>query len=824
MKKSWVVHKFGGTSVAGSDRYRQVTEIMKAEPGARKAIVVSAMSKVTDALIELADLACKRDPACSEKLKALRERHYKAASELLPEGARDSVMKAIDADFADLADVLKGIGLVRTCADRTLDLVSGYGEIWSAQLLNAYIGTQGIGCDWLDARKVLVVDPSTTPVSVRWPDSEAKIAEWLSTYRDDWVVVTGFVASTEEGIPTTLKRNGSDYSGSIFGALLVADCISIWTDVDGVLSADPRLVPDAVVLERLSYQEATELAYFGAKVVHPATMAPAIERRIPIMIRNTFNLAAPGTRIWTESSTTQPVCGFATVDRVALVNVEGTGMIGVPGVAQRLFATLKEIGVSVIMVSQASSEHSICVAIPSAQAASAKAAIERAFYAELHHGQIEKVEVTDECTILAAVGDGMAETPGVSGKFLTALGRAGINVRAIAQGSSERNISAVVSQAEATRAVRAAHSGFFLSSTTISVGVIGTGVVGSAFFKVLHEAAAKLRSQGLIDLRLRAIADSKRMALGDRRLEAADKPAASALLDTGKPLDLDAFAAHVRAEHIPHAVIIDCTASQEIASRYLGWINAGLHVITPNKKACAGDLAYYQAVKAATQSTQRRFLYQGTVGAGLPILNTLRDLVRTGDRVLEFEGVLSGTLSYIFNSITGGAKMADAVREARAKGFTEPDPRDDLSGTDVARKVVILAREMGLTISLSDVTVRSLVPDSLKECTVDEFMGRLGELDEGLAAELIRARADNHQLRYVGQIDVDGKATVGLKSYAFDHPFSQLKFSDNVVAFRTERYSRLPLIIQGAGAGPEVTAGGVLADLLRLCSFLGAPL
>ena len=590
MSGPWVVHKFGGTSLANAGRYRQVAAILRAEEGKKKAVIVSAMHKVTDALIELVELAKTRDDAYLARVDALRSRHVEAVEALLP--LEQQFLDVVESDFKDIKEVLRGVYLSRTYSDRTLDLIAGHGELWSAQLLNAHLNASGITSSWLDARTLLVVEPGDTMVSVDWARSQSQTAAWLKDLKTDWVVITGFIASTPEGIPTTLKRNGSDFSASIFGKLLDARAITIWTDVDGVLSADPKLVPEAVVLEDVSYQEATELAYFGAKVVHPSTMAPAIEDKIPIWIRNTFNLSCPGTRIREKSGSSHTVKGFATVDGMALVNVEGTGMMGVPGVANRLFGALGEVGVSVVMISQASSEHSICFAIPEAQADLARKTVERAFFAELHHNQIQMIDVTENCSILAAVGDNMVDHPGVAGKFFSALGKARVNIRAIAQGSSERNISTVIDRADSRKALRAVHAAFYLSNQTISIGVIGSGLIGGTFLDQLKTQMETLKKEFKIDLRVRGILNSKAMVLSEqgRTLENWRE----SVKETGLPADLEKFATHVQADHFPHAVILDCTSSAELTAHYPGWLERGVHIITPNKKANTGTMEFYR--------------------------------------------------------------------------------------------------------------------------------------------------------------------------------------------------------------------------------------
>ena len=816
-----MVHKFGGTSVGDAKGYRQVATILRGEKDEKKAIVVSAMDRVTDALIELVDLAKTRNNAYLCYADALKARHVDVIETLLPSESRQSLIDALESDFKDIKDVLRGVYLSRTYSDRVLEFISGYGELWSAQLLNAHLNATGVASSWLDARTLLIVQLGDTAVSVDWERTKSQTAEWLKTLSADWVVVTGFVASTREGIPTTLKRNGSDFSASIFGKLLDARVITIWTDVDGVLSADPKLVPEAVVLEDVSYQEATELAYFGAQVIHPSTMAPAIEKEIPIWIRNTFNPSSRGTKIHKKASCSNSVKGFATIDDMALINVEGTGMVGVPGVANRLFGALRDVGVSVVMISQASSEHSICFAIPEVQAALARTTVEREFFAELHHNQIQMVGVTDNCSILAAVGDNMVDHPGVAGKFFSALGKAQVNIRAIAQGSSERNISAVIERADSRKALRAVHAAFYLSNQTISIGVIGPGLIGGTFLDQLKTQMETLKQEFKIDLRVRGILNSKAMVLSGKGRSLAnwrDSVKGSCL-----PSDLEKFVAHVQSDHFPHTAIVDCTASAELAANYPCWLERGIHIITANKKANTGTMEFYRTLRAISRARNRHYLYETTVGAGLPIISTLRDLVQTGDQVFEIEGVLSGTLSYIFNTFDGTKPFSEIVQEARGKGYTEPDPREDLSGVDVARKLVILAREMGLDLDLKDIRVESLVPESLREGSVEEFLKRLSEHDSAMTDLLNRTRDSGEVIRYAGMVDPKAGCSVQLKSYSRSHVFAGTSGSDNIVAFKTQRYHPQALIVQGPGAGPDVTAGGVFADLLRLASYLGGP-
>jgi len=822
MTSKWIVHKFGGTSVADAERYRAAAEIVLARASdERVGIVVSAMSGVTNGLIHSVELAASRDESYLTKLKDLQTRHLETIEKLATKQTA-ALRETIVSDFKAIEEVLRGVWITRIPSERITEFVAGHGELWSAQMLHAYLEANGHSSTWLDARTVLIVEPDNNTVVIDWKLSQENVNAWQADHvNTDFVVITGYVAATHDGSATTLKRNGSDLSGSIFAALLDAKSVTIWTDVDGVYSADPRRVPDAIVVPELSYQEAAELAYFGAKVIHPNTMAPAIAKNITVWIKNSFRPEAPGTQISASSSPDLPIKGFAAVEDMALINVEGTGMIGVPGVAHKLFGALRAVGVSIVMISQASSEHSICFAVPSAHAVLAKKTIEEIFFAELQRGEIQTVDLRESCCIVAMVGEGMIERLGMAGQFFSALGKAGVNVRAIAQGSSERNISAVIEQHEATKALRALHSAFYLSSQTLSIGVIGAGLIGGTFLDQLTARVQELRTERGIDLRVRGIMNSRKMILHDEQFRLDGWR--NELDESSSAADIEQFVNHVHAEHLPHAVIIDATASGELPKHYESWVSRGINIITPNKQSNSGPLASYVSLRNAARKHQRYFLYETNVGAGLPIIHTLRGLIETGDQIIKIEGVLSGTLSYILNSFDGSRTFSEIVREAHKLGLTEPDPRLDLSGEDVARKLIILAREMGLQVEMEAVEVESMVPEDLRSASLEEYLNTLGKHDHAIADRLDSARASGHVLRYVGVINNDGSMSAGLRTYSLDHPFASLKGSDNIVSFQTVRYNTQPMIVRGPGAGPEVTAAGVFADLLRLASFLGAP-
>ncbi len=851
-----IAHKFGGSSLANAERIAHVVDVLLARTGdGTQVVVVSAMQGVTDALLALVVKAAAGDETWRNDVETLATRHRAVAETLLetPTG----LLATFDDEFRALTALLDAQAKIGAVSSDLRDLISGLGEVWSSRIVHALFVARGAAATArLDARDVLEVTTSDLGAHVDWERSEGRLAAWREQQAPfARVVVTGFVARSAGRI-TTLGRNGSDYSGAIFAALFGAKELHLWSDVVGVLSADPRLVPEAVLIPDLSYSEACELAYFGAKVVHPQTMAPAIARQIPIFARSTFTPEHPGTRIGNRhepAAAQDAVKGVTTFSGLAILNIEGAGMIGVPGTAERAFQALKQSGVSVVMISQGSSEHSICCVVRAEQAEHARVAVSEAFRRELDARQLSDVALTGEIAALAVVGDGMAGTPGIAARLFGALRKANVNVRVIAQGASERNISVAIDAKDATRALRAVHAAFYLSAHTISVGVLGPGNVGRAVLRQLAATRKRLLSQG-IDLRVRAIGGRQAMLLGEQVLPddgqmpelttgaggaSGSGPSVSSRDDavaskfaggreqTGPqsprsplPTDLAAFADHVQSAHIPHAVILDCTSTGEAPSHYAEWLARGIHVITPNKQAGSGPLARYKQVR--NTRNPGLFKYESTVGAGLPVITTLRDLLDTGDEVLSIAGIFSGTLAYLFNRYDGSVPFSALVREAKELGYTEPDPRDDLSGLDVARKLVILARERGDAMTLEQVALESLVPEALRDVPRDEFLARLSELDGPLEERFQAAQTRGEVLRYVARLGGPMEASVGLVALPADHAFAHIRLTDNIVQFTTDRYRANPLVVQGPGAGPEVTAAGVFADLLRVAAATGA--
>ena len=814
MSVEGVIHKFGGSSLATACQFTQLDQLLQQHD---RYVVVSATYGTTQLLQQLLDHA-KQGLPYEELLVRLQGRHRDLVSEILSSSLAGDILIRIDQDIEVIADILRATALVSSYSCDIQDRVLSVGELWSAQILASYM-SQHSEALFLDARKVLFIRKVDGITHVDWEKSAKALAEFEAEKTFDRLVITGFIASDEMGRPTTLGRNGSDFTASIFAKLLGVKHLSIWTDVDGIYSADPRRVKTARVLDELSYAEALEMAYFGASVVHPNTISPAMDEQINIHIRNSFNPEAMGTRIVANRQDSCGVVqGLTSIDAVAMVSVEGTGMMGVSGVAARTFNVLHQAGISVILISQASSEYSICFAVDKAQGAAAVQVLEAHFKAELNNGWIDRITANTHCAILAVVGDGMVGRPGIAGKICQTLAQANINILAISQGSSERNVSLVVQDKSITRALRAVHAGFYLASKTLSIGLVGPGLIGRQLLAQLAAAQSRTRQDHAVNLCVRGIMNSSHMLINEDGVDLSswEESLAQQVCDAS----LDDLVTHLLSDHVPHAVIIDCTASQAIASQYLSLLQRGVHVITPNKKANSGDYDYYQHLQAAAEKYHRYYFYGTTVCAGLPVLETLQDLIKTGDEIQEITGVVSGTLAYIFNEVNRGVAFSKVINDAKDAGFTEPDPRDDLSGMDVARKFVCLAREMGHKITLDDVQVHNLVPEPLREVSVEVFLEQLPEYDQWFADELAQHVQPQQKACYVGHIDSVGRVTVRIQGCDDSHPLSRLEGADNMLIFKTARYAQQPLIIQGPGAGAEVTAAGVFADIFHLLTCL----
>ncbi|PJE07345.1 bifunctional aspartate kinase/homoserine dehydrogenase I [Legionella sp.] len=804
------IHKFGGSSLANARKFREIETLLA---GNKEIIVVSATQGTTSSLQSALDEA-KSSLAYIEILEKIEENHFSLINELAIE--KTNLITTIQNDFFKIKDILYAVYLTGSYSKEVQNLILGYGELWSANILNGYLG-QNNKVSFLDASKVLFIYEKEGVICIDWEKSRTALS-YMESADFNQLVITGFIASSIDGKRTILGRNGSDFSAAIFANLFDAKLLTIWTDVDGIYSADPNLVRSAFMIESLSYKEALELAYFGAKVLHPMTIAPLVEKQIPLFIKNSFNPQSKGTLISAQpEKSTQLIKGISCIEKVALINIEGSGLISVSGLTSRVSDILYRAQIRVLLISQASSEHSICLAVPNLLLNKALDALFEHLHADIERKHIAGIYAQRDCAILSAVGDEMVGSIGVAGQFCTALAKANINICAISQGSSERNISAVIKNTEIKKAMQAVHAGFYLSRKTLAIGLIGPGAVGKKLLQQLQETINQLSTAYQMNLQVLGIMDSQKMWLSDRPIHLEHWQESFA--NQAVKADPASFIAHFAQGSIPHNVIIDCTASQAVAHKYQSILQQGIHVITPNKHANADDLSYYKQLKAL-RNLNNHYLYEATVCAGLPVISTLQDLIKTGDVIEEIEGVLSGTLSYIFNEMAKGRSFSSVVIDAKNRGFTEPDPREDLSGMDVARKLVCLAREIGHDLSLDEVAIYDLVPAELKDCDLAAFLANLTNYDHAMGEWLRQAKTKNQHLHYVGSINREGKLQVAIKSLPKEHPFSRLEGTDNMIIFRTKRYQERPLIIQGPGAGAEVTAAGIFADLLRLVSFL----
>lgn len=805
------VLKFGGTSVGSSERMGEVALIIQQEQKTNGQLVVvcSAMSGVTDQLVELCHQAQDADAAYEETLEAIKNRHRQCAQALFGNNPGSRFFLELEAILRTLEDATRGVTLLRDGSARSRDIVMSFGERLSCLIVCELVREFEPSSVYMDARHFVKTDRTFGNALVDFDETNRLIRNHVHA-NAPLRVVTGFIGSSMDGETTTLGRGGSDYTAAIFGAALSAQEIQIWTDVDGVLTADPKMVAHAKVIQELSYEEAMELSHFGAKVIYAPTMQPALEAGIPIRIKNTLRPDAPGTLIGVRAPIHGgPVTGLSAISDIAVLRVHGSGMVGVTGTAGRLFNALAQAGINIILISQGSSEHSICFAIRPEDAKKAVETIHKAFELEIHHRQIDPVSVEEGLSVIAVVGERMRATPGISGRLFSSLGKTGVNVVAIAQGSSERNISVVVKKDELASAMRAVHHEFFWHDKTIHVFVVGTGLIGSTLLSQISQLNA--HRPGTVEVH--AICNSTQMLLSQQSLDLTRWR--DELSQNGGEAILEQLVHFAIDQPFERKVFVDATASVEPPLYYERLLDAGVSVVTPNKKAASGNFETYQKIKQTRFGVRSGFGNETNVGAGLPIIGTLRSLLETGDEIKEIHGVFSGTMSYLFNNYDGTVPFSALLSLARQQGYTEPDPRDDLSGMDVARKLLILAREIGIQAHLEDVEVENLTPEPCRGITsVEEFFQRLPEFDGYFLERLNQAKKDGKRLRYVGRI-CNGKLTVALTPVLSSDPCFSLTGPDNLVAIQTRRYDAQPLVIRGPGAGAEVTAAGVLLDILH---------
>ncbi len=818
------VLKFGGTSVANPERISNVLKILadRIKSEHRMSVVFSAYAGITDQLIQLGTLAAQSNTGYSQLFKDLEQRHLETVRALISVQNQSGVLAAVKINLNELEEILQGVYLVQELTTKTLDYIMSFGERLSTFTISEALKDRGLANTYIDSRKIIKTDSNFGRARVQYKETLACINKYIDNKQTHpgLFLITGFIGSTNNNETTTLGRGGSDYSASIIGAALNAEEIEIWTDVDGVLTADPGKVKNAFSIDYLTYEEAMELSHFGAKVIYPPTMQPALNKNIPLRVKNTLNPDFSGSVISKrKKASTYLIKGISSIDEIALVQIQGSGLIGIAGIAERVFSALAREKINVILISQASSEHSICLAIRPEHQQIARKALEEEFRYEIKANEVSEISIENDLTILAVVGENMRHTRGIAGNVFKSLGNNNINISAIAQGSSELNISMVIARKDEVKALNVLHEAFFSSGRrTLNLFLVGTGLIGKTLLAQLSKQQKILDKEYHLAINLIGLADIERMVLDKQGITLNGWE--ESLRHSGHKTVLGKLLTEMKNYNLPNSVFIDCTMADQVVDKYLDILESSISIVTPNKKANARKYSYYEKLREYGSKYKARFFYETNVGAALPIISTMRDLLASGDRVTKIEGILSGTLSYIFNTFTGRQAFSAVIRQAKEKGYTEPDPREDLSGQDVGRKLLILAREAGYGLEMSDIKIENLIPKQLRLVkTVDEFFKKLPEYDGFFEAKKVAAGKKGRVLRYMAHFE-NGRAEIGLTEVSNNHPFYNLSGSDNIIAIHTNHYAVSPLIIRGPGAGAEVTAAGVLADILKIANYI----
>ena len=808
------VFKFGGTSVANADNINKVVAIVKdSAKNDTTIVVVSALGGVTDLLLSAAALAAEGNEEYKDKLGLVEQRHLEAVKKLIPVANQSQLLSLVKKSCNELEDICNGVFLLRELTPRSKDRISSYGEWISSQIISAKMKADGIDNVWKDARELIVTNSNFTAAEVEFTATNEKINGFFPHQTASLFLVPGFIAADVNGITTTLGRGGSDYTAAIIASALTAKTLEIWTDVSGMMTADPRLTANARIIPHISYQEAMELSHFGAKVIYPPTIQPVMSKNIPVWIKNTFAPQEPGTLI--ESSPNRNgniVRGISSINNIALLSLEGSGMIGIPGFSKRLFEALSNEKINVILITQSSSEHSICVAVDTTSAAKAKQTVDAAFANEIMLEKVEPLSIESELSIVALVGENMKSHPGISGRMFSTMGKNGVNIRAIAQGSSEKNISAVISTRDVRKSINVLHEEFFETTyKQVNLFIIGTGNVGAKLLGQMQQQLGFLQQQMRLQLRVTGLSNSRKMIFNDEGISPGEW---KEQLDKGGPANLQEFVDEIVNRNLRNSIFVDITANDKVASVYEQLLQKSISVVACNKVAASSLYDNYKKLKDLAREFGCQFLFETNVGAGLPVIATLNDLVHSGDRVHKIQAVLSGTLNFVFNNYDGTRIFADVVKQAQDEGYTEPDPRLDLSGTDVMRKIMILARESGEKIEMDDIANNSFMPASCMQGTVADFYSAMAKEEDHFKKLFEIATAEGCKLKFVASYN-EGKASVGLQHIDPGHDLYHLYGKDNVVLFYTDRYHEQPLVVKGAGAGAEVTASGVFADIIR---------
>ena len=804
--------KFGGTSVGSAANIRRVREILSGVPG-DVVVVVSALGGITDRILRTARLAAGGDPSFRSELHGIRERHLEVIHDLFEAPQRSDVSATSEAILGELELVLTGIALVGELTPKTLDRILGMGERISCRIIAAFLEA-GLA----DSADLIITDSHYGKATVDFRETNARIRDAFEGFRGRRVM-PGFIARNSNGDYTTLGRGGSDFTAAIVAAALKAKALEIWTDVDGFMTADPRVISSAYTIPALTYAEAMELSNFGAKVVYPPTILPVYKKDIPVHIRNTMNPEAPGTLITRlpGNGKERPIKGISSIQGIALVTIQGIGMVGVSGIAMRLFTALAHEKINIILISQASSENTISIAIEEEMASPAETAIREEFEREIRHDQINRVMVETGLSIVAIVGENMRQSTGVAGKLFSTIGRNGINVIAIAQGASELNISWVVRTAELRKTLNVVHESFFLSENTVlNVFLVGTGLVGSHLLAQIAAQQERLLRESHLKIRITGLTNTRHMLFDREGIDAGSFR--ETLQEKGEKADITRFVEQMTSLNLYNSVFVDCTSSETVAGLYHRILSGNIHIVAANKTAASSEFDNYLLLKRTAKEKGVKFLFETNVGAGLPIINTLNDLVNSGDKVIRIEAVMSGTLNYIFNILSEEVPLSQAIRMAREAGFTEPDPRVDLSGADVVRKLLILARESGYRLEKEDIRVVPLLPAEYFQGSRDEFWEKIPALDASFEEKRKILAAAHKKWRFVASFD-ERNARAELREIEKDHPFYDLEGSNNLIIYQTERYNEFPMLIKGYGAGAAVTAAGVFADLIRVSNI-----
>lgn len=808
------VLKFGGNSVSCSRNIKQVKDICSNQND-NIIVVVSALEGITDKVLSAARMAAIGTGYFQSEITEIKECHHKVIDELFENSKQKaSIKKNVNILLNELKKIIQGVSMIGELTSKTQDKISGFGERLSSLIISEYIPK----AQWFDSSSFIRTDSNFGKAGVNYDITDSLIKQTFNRFKGV-AVVPGFISSNNKGELTTLGRGGSDYTGAIIAAALHAESLEIWTDVSGFMTADPHVISKAYPIETLSYAEAMELSHFGAKVIYPPTILPVYRKKIPVTIKNILEPEAKGTLITQGhlNGKDHPIKGISSISDISLITLQGLGMIGVTGISMRLFGALAQKSINVILISQASSENSISFAINSTSTNKAEKAIHEEFEREIANHQINKIKIEDNLSIVAIVGENMKQSTGIAGKLFHTIGKNGINISAIAQGASELNISWVVKNSDLRKTLNVVHESFFLSENIeLNIFLMGIGLVGTNLLKQIQHQQAKLLKEKRLKVKLAGVANSRNMLLS--RDGIAIDNYKKQMFEQGKPSSIKGFKDEIIKLNMYNSIFVDCTANAEVADIYHELLNSNISIVAANKVAASSDYSNYINLKKTAKRKGVKFLFETNVGAGLPIINTLNDLINSGDKISRIEAVLSGTLNFIFNTISEKTPFSKTVRMAKEQGYAEPDPRIDLSGIDVVRKLLILVRESGYIIDKRDVAINKFMPDDFFKGSVDDFWKIVPSIDDEFEEKRKKLAAANKCWRFVARFE-NGKAKVGLQEIGQEHPFYDLQGSNNLVMFTTERYQEFPMIIKGYGAGADVTAAGVFADIIRVANI-----